>query len=163
MEDSISKQQHNKERSLMKIYKEIRWQDFDFNDKARENMRYLTDEQIEKVWEYLETYYPEGLSYHDTNNFFTYNIKSLSYLFGFDCWEQLVNTHLMRKRKEYITQVDTPIIIYEGEYEGLLYCARIQGYTTMTACEKMCPHHSSCDNIADMDDIFKEAEYFGVL
>lgn len=147
----------------MKIYEEIEWRAFDFTDEARENLRYMTDEQIDKIWNYLEINFTTGLSYYDINHFFTYSTKEIAFRLGFDCWEQLVSTHLMRKSREYLTKVDTPIIVHDHGCVGFLYCARIEGYTTTTACEKMCPHYSSCQNIADMDDTFKQAEYFGVL
>lgn len=38
------------------------------------------------------------------------------------------------------------------------YCARIEGYTILDACEKLCPRYSSCDTVAEMNDVLKEYE-----
>lgn len=38
------------------------------------------------------------------------------------------------------------------------YCARIEGYTILDACEKLCPRYSYCDTVAEMNDVLKEYE-----
>lgn len=38
------------------------------------------------------------------------------------------------------------------------YCAMLQGFTTITACEHFCNRYYRCDNIASADDEIKEME-----
>lgn len=40
----------------------------------------------------------------------------------------------------------------------LIYCARIYGWTTLTACEQLCPCYYSCDNVAACGDYLCEYE-----
>lgn len=47
--------------------------------------------------------------------------------------------------------MDRPLILDNGK-DIAFYCARIEGKTTLTACEKLCPRHSSCDTAAMAND-----------
>lgn len=43
--------------------------------------------------------------------------------------------------------MDIPHILDNGK-DIAFYCARLEGKTTLTACEELCPRHSSCDTVA---------------
>lgn len=40
----------------------------------------------------------------------------------------------------------------------LLHCARLGGWTTLTACMEFCPRYDSCNNVAWADDFLWEYE-----
>lgn len=47
--------------------------------------------------------------------------------------------------------MDNPLILDNGE-DIAFYCARLEGKTTLTACEEFCPRYSSCDTVAMAND-----------
>lgn len=48
--------------------------------------------------------------------------------------------------------MDRPVIIDKGT--GVVFnCAKIEGSTTLTACEEFCPRHSHCDTVAMANDV----------
>lgn len=42
--------------------------------------------------------------------------------------------------------------------EVFFYCGRIESHTVLDACEKFCPRYSSCDTVAEMNDILRDYE-----
>ena len=52
--------------------------------------------------------------------------------------------------QKYIETGETPDVV--------LYCASVYGWTTLTACEKLCPRYYSCDNVAVCDDYLCQYE-----
>ena len=59
--------------------------------------------------------------------------------------------------------MDKPLIIDNGK-DIAFYCARIEGKTTLTACEELCPRHSSCDTVGMANDelaLYEKAEKTG--
>lgn len=59
--------------------------------------------------------------------------------------------------------VTTPLIRIEGDVEAVYRCDYLNGYTTLTACAKLCPKYSSCYAVAEANDTFLEAEEQGLL
>lgn len=47
--------------------------------------------------------------------------------------------------------MDRPLILDNGK-DIAFYCAMLEGKTTLTACEELCPRHSSCDTVAMAND-----------
>ena len=47
--------------------------------------------------------------------------------------------------------MDIPHILDNGK-DIAFYCARLEGKTTLTACEELCPRHSSCDTAGMAND-----------
>lgn len=48
--------------------------------------------------------------------------------------------------------MDRPVIIDEGT-DVVFNCGMINGSTTLTACEELCPRHSHCDTVALANDV----------
>lgn len=47
--------------------------------------------------------------------------------------------------------MDNPLILDNGK-DIAFYCARLEGKTTLTACEQLCPRYSSCDTAGMAND-----------
>ena len=47
--------------------------------------------------------------------------------------------------------MDKPLIIDNGK-DIAFYCARLEGKTTLTACEELCQRYSSCDTAGMAND-----------
>lgn len=47
--------------------------------------------------------------------------------------------------------MDIPHILDNGK-DIAFYCARLEGKNTLTACEELCPRHSSCDTAGMAND-----------
>ena len=47
--------------------------------------------------------------------------------------------------------MDKLLIIDNGK-DIAFYCARLEGKTPLTACEELCPRHTSCDTVAMAND-----------
>lgn len=71
--------------------------------------------------------------------------KSESHFDIIDC-----STASSSSRQKYIKTGESPDV--------LLHCARLCGWTTLTACEQLCPRYHSCDNAAACDDYLCEYE-----
>ena len=59
--------------------------------------------------------------------------------------------------------MDKPLIMDNGK-DIAFYCARLEGKTTLTACEELCPRHTSCDTVAIANDelaLYEKAEKTG--
>ena len=47
--------------------------------------------------------------------------------------------------------MENPLILDNG-MDIAFYCARLEGKTTLTACEELCPRYSSCDTAGMAND-----------
>lgn len=59
--------------------------------------------------------------------------------------------------------MDNPLILDNGK-DMAFYCARLEGKTTLSACEELCQRHSSCDTVAMANDelaLYEKAEKTG--
>lgn len=52
----------------------------------------------------------------------------------------------------------TKIIDMGNVLDVFFYCGRIESYTVLAACEKFCPRYSSCNTVAEMNDILRDYE-----
>ena len=59
--------------------------------------------------------------------------------------------------------MDNPLILDNGK-DIVFYCAKLEGKTTLTACEEFCERYSSCDNAGAANDelaLYEKAEQTG--
>lgn len=59
--------------------------------------------------------------------------------------------------------MDRPLILDNGK-DVIFHCASLEGKTTLTACEELCPRYSSCDTAAMANDelaLYEKAEKTG--
>ena len=59
----------------MKIYKEVYASDFEFWNGARVTVTYLTDDEVEQIFDELENLYPEGMDETEVNDFIVNNVN----------------------------------------------------------------------------------------
>ena len=76
----------------MKIYKEISGRyDFDFWSGARDTVNYLTDDEVEQIFDMLEEIYPEGMDETELNDFFWFEDDTIAEWLGYDSFEDIMN------------------------------------------------------------------------
>lgn len=75
----------------MKIYKEVSGSDFEFWSGARDTVKYLTDDEIEQIFNDLEDCYPEGMSETEVNDFFWFDDDTIADWLGWPDFETLMN------------------------------------------------------------------------
>ena len=73
----------------MKIYQEMSASDFEFWSGARDTVKELTDDQLDEVWSMLEDMYPDGATDTEINDFFWFEVETISEWLGFDSFEKL--------------------------------------------------------------------------
>lgn len=76
---------------MMKIYKEISLRDFHYSEEAQNTVKYLKDEELDLIDDYLSQLYPEGVTGEQLNSFFFINIEDIAALCGYENWETLFN------------------------------------------------------------------------
>lgn len=54
----------------MKVYREISLTEFEFWGRAKDRVKYLTQDELDHIEVFLEDFYPEGLSETDLNDLF---------------------------------------------------------------------------------------------
>lgn len=62
----------------MKIYKEVNANDFEFWSGARDTVKYLTDDEVEQIFDELEILYPEGMDETEVNDFFWFDDDTIA-------------------------------------------------------------------------------------
>ena len=72
----------------MKVYKETNGSDFDFWSGARDTVKYLTEEQIEEVFNILEEIYPEGMTETEINDFFWFEDDTIAEWLGYSSFDE---------------------------------------------------------------------------
>lgn len=86
----------------MKVYKEVSGRyDFDFWSGARDTVKYLTDDEVEQIFEMLdeveqifemlEEIYPEGIDETTVNDFFWFEDETIAEWLGYDSFEDIMN------------------------------------------------------------------------
>lgn len=73
----------------MKIYQEMSANDFVFWGGAKYTVNELTDEQLNDVWDMLETMYPDGVDETEINDFFWFEEEIIAEWLEFDSFEKL--------------------------------------------------------------------------
>ena len=75
----------------MKVYKEVYdADDLEFWSGAKDTVKYLTDDEIRTVIEYLEDIYPDGMSETEINDFFWFEDDTIAEWLGYSDFETLM-------------------------------------------------------------------------
>lgn len=64
--------------------------DFEFWSGAIDTVKYLTDEECEIIFQFLEKYYPNGMTDEEFNNFFWFQDEIIAELLGYECFEDIM-------------------------------------------------------------------------
>lgn len=73
----------------MKIYYEHYLQDFNFWSDAKDNVKYLTEDDFTVVELELEGIYPDGIEETDLNDLFRFDMDEISKILGYDDFDDL--------------------------------------------------------------------------
>lgn len=73
----------------MKIYKDYYLHDFNFWSGAKDNVKYLTEEDFTVIEFELEGMYPDGIKETDLNDLFTFDMDEVSKILGYDDFDDL--------------------------------------------------------------------------
>ena len=74
----------------MKIYKEVSGTNFEFWSGARDTVKYLTDDEVEQIFNILEDCYPEGMDETEVNDFFWFEDDTIADWLGWPDFETLM-------------------------------------------------------------------------
>ena len=77
----------------MKIYEETSTQYFDFWAGARETAEELTTEEFERIDEYIEENYPNGIGKTELNDMFWFDDDFIAEILGYDDFDDLKKKH----------------------------------------------------------------------
>lgn len=75
----------------MKVYKEVNACDFDFWSGAKDTVKYLTDEEVNMIFEMLEELYPEGMDETQVNDFFWFEDDTIAEWLGYRSFEEIMD------------------------------------------------------------------------
>ena len=74
----------------LKIYRESDLTDFEFWSGARDTVKYLTDDEIRTIGQYLEDIYPDGCTETDINDFFWFEDDTIAEWLGYNSFEEIM-------------------------------------------------------------------------
>lgn len=75
----------------MKIIKEVETRyDFEFWSGAKDTVKYLTDEEVEAIFDILEECYPDGMTETEVNDFFWFEDDTIAEWLGYDSFEDIM-------------------------------------------------------------------------
>lgn len=75
----------------MKVIKEVcRANDFDFWSGAKDTVKYLTDDEVEQIFDMLDEYYPDGMTETQVNDFFWFDDDTIAEWLGYRDFEELM-------------------------------------------------------------------------
>lgn len=75
----------------MRVYKEVNAYNFDFWSEAKDTVKYLTDEEVNMIFEMLEELYPEGMDETQVNDFFWFEDDTIAKWLGYRSFEEIMN------------------------------------------------------------------------
>lgn len=76
----------------MKVIKEIYdARDFDFWSGAKNTVKYLTDDEVETIFNMLEDIYPDGMDETEVNDFFWFEDETIADWLGYGSFEEIIN------------------------------------------------------------------------
>lgn len=78
----------------MKIYYEHYLHDFNFWSGAKDNVKYLTEDDFNVLELELEGMYPDGIEETDLNDLFRFDIDEISKILGYDDFDDLKKRRL---------------------------------------------------------------------
>ena len=84
----------------MKVTEDIDLRDFEFWSGARDNVKYLTDDELDTIQSILEDSYPDGMSKTDINDFFWFDCDTIAEWLGYSDFEELMNRDVDNKLEE---------------------------------------------------------------
>lgn len=73
----------------MKIYYEHYLHDFNFWSGAKDNVKYLTEDDFNVIEFELEGMYPDGIDETDLNDLFRFDMDEISKILGYDDFDDL--------------------------------------------------------------------------
>lgn len=73
----------------MKIYYEDYLHDFNFWSAAKDNVKYLTEDDFNVIEFELEGMYPDGIDETDLNDLFRFDMDEISKILGYDDFDDL--------------------------------------------------------------------------
>ena len=75
----------------MRVYKEVYdADDFEFWSGAKDTVKYLTDDEIRTIIEYLEDLYTDGMSETELNDFFWFENDTIAEWLGYGDFEAIM-------------------------------------------------------------------------
>lgn len=75
----------------MRVYKEVNAQDFDFWAGAKDTVKYLTNEEIDTIFDLLEeSSGEEGMSETAVNDFFWFEEDTIAEWLGYESFEEIM-------------------------------------------------------------------------
>ena len=75
----------------MKVYKEVNAYNFDFWSGAKDTVKYLTDEEVNMIFEMLEELYPEGMDETGVNDLFWFEDDTIAEWLGYRSFEEIMD------------------------------------------------------------------------
>ena len=75
----------------MKVYKEVNAYNFDFWSGAKDTVKYLTDEEVNTIFEMLEELYPEGMDETEVNDLFWFEDDTIAEWLGYRSFEEIMD------------------------------------------------------------------------
>lgn len=75
----------------MRVYKEVNAYNFDFWSGAKDTVKYLTDEEVNTIFEMLEELYPEGVDETQVNDFFRFEDDTIAEWLGYRSFEEIMD------------------------------------------------------------------------
>ena len=75
----------------MRVYKEVDAYNFDFWSGAKDTVKYLTDEEVNMIFEMLEELYPEGMDETQVNDFFWFEDDTIAEWLGYRSFEEIMD------------------------------------------------------------------------
>lgn len=107
----------------MKIYEEKSLNDFEFWSGAKDRVKYLTDDDLEQIEDFLNTEYPDGISDTELNDIFWFEEDFIAQMLGYSNFDEL-----MKDRKELQGTNNTKLwyllntgIKFQGDYKVAYY------------------------------------------
>lgn len=74
----------------MRIYKEMSASEFEFWSGAKDTVKYLTEDEMEQIFNELEEVYPEGMDETEINDFFWFDEDTIAEWLGWPDFETLM-------------------------------------------------------------------------
>lgn len=130
----------------MKITTEKSLRNFDFWSGAKDTVKYLTDEELDRIESILEEEYPDGMDVTELNDFFWFDDDTIAEWLGYTDFEEI-----MHRDDEPEEEDEEPED--EDEDEAFdKFCAKHKNCS-------VCPYQN-CRTVTDCENRF-HAEYTG--
>lgn len=103
----------------MKIYSETSLRNFPFWDGAKDRVKYLTSDQLDRIESILEMDNPDGMEDTEINDIFWFEEDWIADMLGFSSWENL-EAGIDRETEAEIDRIQEEINEAEEELHDLL-------------------------------------------